>query len=82
MKGTQKYCCSIYHLLLYKTCTADVMNHSHKGEKIGKQLTSSMSMMIMFGDETFDGCSVKEQHIIALRRRVKLKADITRIAPV
>lgn len=36
-------------------------------------------MMIMFGDGTFDGCSVEEQHIIALRK-VKLKVDITRIA--
>ena len=36
-----------------------------------------MSMMIMFGGETFVGFSVKEQHIIAQKR---IKAHSTRIA--
>ncbi len=36
-----------------------------------------MSMMIMFGDETFGGFSVKEQHITA-QNRVRVTADITR----
>lgn len=38
-----------------------------------------MSMMIMFGDETADGFSVQEQHIIA-QKKVKVWVDITRTA--
>lgn len=37
-----------------------------------------MSMMIMFGDETFEGFSAKEQHI--KQKRVKVSGRITRIA--
>lgn len=38
-----------------------------------------MSMMIMFGDETFAGFSAKEQHIIT-QKKVKVSGRITRIA--
>lgn len=37
-----------------------------------------MSMMIMFGDETFEGFSANEQHI--KQKRVKVSVRITRIA--
>lgn len=34
-----------------------------------------MSMMIMFGDETFDGFSVREQHIVA-QKKIRVAVDI------
>lgn len=37
-----------------------------------------MSMMIMFGDETFEGFSAKEQHI--KQKRAKVSGRIIRIA--
>lgn len=70
------------HSLTTQSCAAD-KNKELKSHwdtyKKQEKLTSSMSMMIMFGVETFVGFSVSEQHIIA-QKRVRVRADITRIA--